>query len=228
MRTTSTRCPIRIFVARCEGDCERGINKRAEMLKLLVSQFLTQMLVFKCPVYASVGPTCARYANCVPRHGGADACCRSISPIFHQWGGISRTAPGIISMSSVPSSDALCFRWVSSGAPSCGAEIQTETLPRALVVVSVGIDAHGHSGKAIQVNYQLMRYKHEDRGVEERPQAGVSAAKLCKRGDSALIIAMGATSGIVCLTRPTLTTHRRFSRRYRCKERCLRKRSRLT
>jgi hypothetical protein len=156
----------------------------------------------------------------VPRHGRADACCRSISPV------------SIDGVGSVERRRALCrsrqchSRMHSASArsrrerPHGALKFQTETLPRALALVSVGIDAHGHTGKVIQVNHQPMRYKHEDRGVEERPQAGVSAAKRCKRGDSALIIAMGATSGIVCLTRPD-SYH--ASRRYRCKQRCFKK-----
>jgi two-component system, OmpR family, response regulator len=45
--------PIRIFVARCEEDHVLDINGRAAMLKLLMSQFLTQKSVCKAAVCAT-------------------------------------------------------------------------------------------------------------------------------------------------------------------------------
>jgi hypothetical protein len=45
--------PIRIFVARCEEDHALDISGRAAMLKLLMSQFLTQKSVCKAAVCAT-------------------------------------------------------------------------------------------------------------------------------------------------------------------------------
>jgi hypothetical protein len=50
--STAPAIPIP-FVARCEEDYEPGINKRGEMLKLLMRQFLTQKSVFRPTVCAS-------------------------------------------------------------------------------------------------------------------------------------------------------------------------------